>query len=64
MPWAQAAVAIDAKTTSVPIGADTAELVLGILAWIPAGVDYELRGIDEFLGFVRKAAGRTACAAG
>ncbi len=62
-PWAQAAVAIDDATTSWPIGGDTVELALGALAWIPAGVEYELRGSEEFLVFVRTTAERMSRAA-
>ena len=57
-PWAEGATAVDADTTSWPIGGDTMELMLSALVWVPAGVEYELRGSDEFLAFAREAAGR------
>jgi hypothetical protein len=56
--WAEGAVAIDAHTTSWPIGGETPELMLSALVWVPAGVEYELRGSEEFLAFAREAAGR------
>ncbi len=56
--WAREAVAVDEQSTSWPIGASSLESLLGMLAWIPRGVDYELRGGEEFLGFVREAAER------
>jgi predicted DNA-binding transcriptional regulator YafY len=56
--WSRDATAVDAEHTSWPLGGESMEALLSALAWIPAGVDYELRGSPEFLMFVNEAAGR------
>jgi predicted DNA-binding transcriptional regulator YafY len=63
-PWARDAVAVDENTTSWPIGGDSAQAMLSALAWVPEGVEYELRGTPEFLAFAREAAARMQRASG
>ncbi|HEY5222128.1 MAG TPA: WYL domain-containing protein [Microbacteriaceae bacterium] len=67
--WATEAVAIDASSTRWPIGGDSMAVMLSALAWIPEGVEYELRGSAEFLAVARNASERmrravTACGTG
>jgi predicted DNA-binding transcriptional regulator YafY len=57
-PWAEGAEAIDAEHTRWPIGGDSLETAFASLAWIPAGVEYELQGDVAFLDFVREAGER------
>ncbi|MET4780668.1 WYL domain-containing protein [Glaciihabitans sp. UYNi722] len=57
-PWSKGVTRVDDETTSWPIGGDSFELMLMVLLWIPAGVEYELRGSDEFLAFAHEATGR------
>jgi predicted DNA-binding transcriptional regulator YafY len=57
-PWSNGATRVDDETTSWPIGGDSFEIMLMALLWIPAEVEYELRGPVEFLAFAREAAGR------
>jgi predicted DNA-binding transcriptional regulator YafY len=61
--WARDADAVDDTHTLWPIGGDSLESMYSTLAWIPAGVEYTLRGSDEFLDFVREATQRTTRAA-
>jgi predicted DNA-binding transcriptional regulator YafY len=56
--WASRATAIDETTTLWPIEAESRELLLGALAWIPAGVSYEVRGDEKFLDYLREATDR------
>lgn len=56
--WAGNAVAVDEHSTKWPIGASSLESLLGMLAWIPPGVEYELRGSEEFLSTAREVAKR------
>ncbi|MGA1835610.1 WYL domain-containing protein [Herbiconiux sp. 11R-BC] len=57
-PYANGARAIDARTSGWPLHGDSYESMLASIAWIPADLDYELRGSPEFLAFVRAAAER------
>jgi predicted DNA-binding transcriptional regulator YafY len=57
-PWASRATAIDEKTTSWPIDGETVEVLFGALAWVPAGVEYEVRGSPELLAFAAEASER------
>jgi predicted DNA-binding transcriptional regulator YafY len=66
-PWAEGAATVDAHHTRWPIGGDSVEAMFASLAWIPPGVEYELRGDPAFLDFARQAAlrlGRAASGAG
>jgi predicted DNA-binding transcriptional regulator YafY len=60
--WGESATAIDAETTLWPIEAESAEHLLGALAWIPAGVAYELRADPELLAYLDEAAARITTA--
>lgn len=62
-PWSEGATAVDAEHTRWPIGGDSMEAMFGALAWIPAGVEYEVQGDAAFLGFVREAGARLSRAA-
>jgi predicted DNA-binding transcriptional regulator YafY len=57
-PWGEQASAVDATTTKWTVEGESIEHLFGALAWIPAGVDYELVGDPELLEFVRSAAAR------
>ena len=57
-PWGAAATAIDAERTLWPIVADSTVSLLSALAWVPAGVEFELRGSEAFLAFAREAVDR------
>ncbi len=62
-PYSAEAEAVDAATTRWPIRAETFEQLLGMLAWIPAGVQYSLHDAPEFRAFVRDASERALRAA-
>lgn len=53
-PWAEGAEAVGPHHTRWPIGGDTVESMFAALAWIPAGVEYELHGDAVFLDFVKE----------
>ena len=57
-PWSEGAVPIDAGHTSWPLVGSALEMLVSALAWIPARVDYELRGSDEFLAVAAETADR------
>jgi predicted DNA-binding transcriptional regulator YafY len=59
-PWGEQATAVDETTTRWTVEGESHEHLFGALAWIPAGVDYELVGDPELLDFVRSAAERAA----
>ncbi|MCU1404134.1 MAG: transcriptional regulator [Glaciihabitans sp.] len=61
--WASGATALDAQHTVWPVGGDTMEAVFSALAWIPAGVAYELRGSADVMAFIREAGERLSAAA-
>jgi predicted DNA-binding transcriptional regulator YafY len=56
--WAVGAVAVDDESTAWPIPADSPEGVFAAIAWVPPGVEYELRGPAELLDPVREALAR------
>lgn len=56
-PWARGATA-QGDTTVWPISGESMELALASLVWIPADVEYELRGSEAFLEFARGFAAR------
>jgi predicted DNA-binding transcriptional regulator YafY len=57
-PWGTQTSVVDATTTNWSVDGESIEHLFGALAWIPAGVDYELEGEPALLEFVRTAAGR------
>jgi predicted DNA-binding transcriptional regulator YafY len=57
-PWGERARAVDETTTRWSVEGESPEHLFGALAWIPAGVDYQLVGDPELLAFVRAAAER------
>jgi predicted DNA-binding transcriptional regulator YafY len=57
-PWATGAEAVDEEHTRWPIGGESMETMFAALAWIPAGVHYEIHGDDAFMRFAREAAER------
>jgi len=59
-PWAEGAEAVGAGATRWPFGGRSHEEMLGALAWIPAGVDYEIEGSPDFAAFVAEAGARMA----
>lgn len=56
--WAERATAVDSSTTFWPVEAESPEHLLGALAWIPAGVAYELRAAADVLAYLDEAAAR------
>lgn len=56
--WGADAVAIDERSTSWPIRADSAPGLLSALVWIPATVPFEVRANDETLAGLRAATDR------
>lgn len=60
--WSTGAVEVDAGHTSWPISGESPEVLLGALAWIPAGVSYEVRGDPEFLAFASESIARMGAA--
>jgi len=56
--WGKNAVALDAGHTLWPIGGDSLESMFSALAWVPPGVDYEIRGSEDFTVFVAEAGQR------
>lgn len=60
--WAKDAVAVDDASTRWPISGESFETMLYSIMWVPAGVQYELRGSPEFLAFAREAAERMRAA--
>jgi hypothetical protein len=61
-PWGSQASAVDATTTRWSVEGESIEHLFGALAWIPAGVDYDLEGDPALIDFVRSAAERAASA--
>jgi hypothetical protein len=61
-PWGAQATAVDGATTRWTVEGESHEHLFGALAWIPAGVDYELVGDPELLDFVRSVVERAAAA--
>jgi predicted DNA-binding transcriptional regulator YafY len=61
--WGRQTVAIDATTTLWSIEAESGEHAFGALAWIPSGVEYEVRADPQLLGYFRDAATRALAAA-
>jgi predicted DNA-binding transcriptional regulator YafY len=59
-PWARGAEPVGADRTRWPIGGRSNEELLSALAWVPAGVDYEVHGDDEFTRFLQETATRMA----
>jgi hypothetical protein len=59
-PWGTQTSAVDATTTRWSVEGESVEHLFGALAWIPAGVDYELAADPELIDFVRSAATRAA----
>lgn len=57
-PWATYASAVDEETTAWPIGGVTLEEMFGALAWIPAGVRFEIVDNDEFAAFASELGAR------
>ena len=57
-PWGRGAERVGNDRTRWPIGGRTNEELLSALAWIPAGVEYEVHGDDEFTSFLRDTAQR------
>jgi hypothetical protein len=49
---------VDETTTRWRVEGESHEHLFGALAWIPAGVDYELVGDQDLVDFVRSAAER------
>jgi predicted DNA-binding transcriptional regulator YafY len=62
--WARDAVAVDDQRTTWPIAAESYQQLLSALVWLPRGVEFELRGSDEFLSFAREWSGRLTRAVG
>jgi predicted DNA-binding transcriptional regulator YafY len=62
--WSAGAVEVDAGHTSWPISGESPEVMLAALVWIPAGVDYELRGDPAFLAFAAESIARMHAAVG
>jgi predicted DNA-binding transcriptional regulator YafY len=56
--WAGDARAVDAERTAWPVGAASAEEVIAALAWVPAGVAFELVSDDATRQAVHEAADR------
>jgi predicted DNA-binding transcriptional regulator YafY len=63
-PWSRGAEAVGNDRTRWPIGGRTNEELLSALAWVPPGVEYAVRGDEEFTAFLRNTANRMAQAAG
>jgi predicted DNA-binding transcriptional regulator YafY len=63
-PWGTRAIQVDATTTKWSVDGESVEQLFGALAWIPAGVDYELLADPALLEFVRNAAARAARSVG
>jgi predicted DNA-binding transcriptional regulator YafY len=61
--WSEGAVAEGPNTTRWPVSAETPELVLGVLAWIPNDIAFELRGDPDLLTILGERADRIAAAA-
>ncbi|MFC0678513.1 helix-turn-helix transcriptional regulator [Lysobacter korlensis] len=57
-PWARGAEPVGTDRTRWPIGGRSNEELLSALAWVPAGVEYEVRGDEEFTRFLRDTADR------
>ena len=62
-PWAGTASAVSDTVTAWPIGGQTVEEMFSSLAWIPAGVDYEITGNEEFSAWLKETAARMGRAA-
>ena len=62
--WADTAAEISPGLTVWPLDAETPEQLLGALAWIPAGVHYEVRCAPGLLEFLRERMSRLATAVG
>jgi predicted DNA-binding transcriptional regulator YafY len=56
--WSREASALDEGRTIWPIRGESFESMIAMLAWIPADVEYELRGSPEFLAFISASAER------
>lgn len=56
--WSKDAVAADATHTRWPISAESLEMLLAALVWIPPGVSYEIEAAPDFLAFAADAAAR------
>ncbi len=59
-PWGSQTAAVDATTTRWSVEGESVEHLFGALAWIPAGVSYELEGEPGLIEFIRSAAARAA----
>jgi hypothetical protein len=57
-PWAERAYSEGPDHTVWPVDGDRFEHLLAALAWVPPGVDYQVRGSPEFLEYLRQAADR------
>jgi predicted DNA-binding transcriptional regulator YafY len=57
-PWGRGAEPVGKEHTRWPIGGRSNEELLSALAWIPAGVEYEVRGDEAFARFLRETAER------
>jgi len=58
--WARGAEPAGADRTRWPIGGRSNEELLSALAWVPAGVEYEVHGDEDFTSFLRQTAERIA----
>jgi predicted DNA-binding transcriptional regulator YafY len=63
-PWAAGATPVGDDATRWPLRGVSHEELLGALAWIPEGIDYELEASPEFVRFVAEAGERMARAGG
>ena len=58
--WADDAESAGPRSTRWPVQAESFDGILSILAWLPPGAEYELRGSPELLAFVANASARMA----